>query len=259
MSTVNLNLDEILGAEALTFGERATSFFKELSLGIDSFNAKNLNKSIHTLQGVEIWKTLGSQNNYFGVSIKHIPSPVFFNVEKMTFVEYVNLILRAVPILKLVGSQADNAYRSIKVCAATGNLPHTIRNLDNLVMINEIKEIVDGNIRDTGVYTRALSEMYPSFAIADVTARNFNEVVKTLHSRDAEVVTKQVNSVVDMAKILKRKIDSSDIILTPEDLNIMNDAMNELVTNVTFAGRMLSLLAELTRVMQLQIVEAKKL
>lgn len=259
MSTLNLDLDAILGAEALTLGERVTSFFKELSLGIDSFNAKHLNKSIHTLNGGEIWKQLALQNKYFNVSIKHIPSPVFFNANKISFVDYVQLILKAVPILKLLDTQADNAYRAMKTCAATGKLPHTIRNVDNLVLINETKELVDNLTENTGIHTRALSEFYPSFSVADGTVQRFNDIVKTLSSRDVEVTVKNVNMVMDIAKLLKRKIDSKDVELGEIEMTMLNDATNELITNVTFTGKLIGMLSELTRVMQLQIDDAKKL
>lgn len=259
MSTTNPALDNIEGNEALSVGEAITTKLKEMSLGIDAFNAKNFNKSIHTVKGIEVWKQLSAKNAYFDVSIKHIPSPVFFDLNKCTFVAYVELILRAVPIVKLVQSQADTLYRSLKTTAATGRVPFSTRNTDALVMINQTADLFKQNVSDTGVYTRAVSEMYPNFDIAYKTMMEFNKTVETLKSRDVEVLSKTADQIIYIANLLKEKLAASEIILKDADRTVLNDAVNEMVDSITFAGRMVAMLNELTRVLQLQCDEAKKL
>lgn len=259
MSTTNPALDTIEGNEALSVGEAITTKLKEMSLGIDAFNAKNFNKSIHTVKGIEIWKDLSVKGNYFGVSIKHIPSPVFFDLNKLSFTDYVALVLKAVPIVKLVQSQADALYRSLKTTASTGRVPFSIRNTDALVMINQTRDEFSKFISDSGVYTRAVSEMYPNFDIAYKTMVEFNKIVTTLQSRDIEVLAKSADQVIYIANLLKAKLAESEIILKEQDRNVLNDAVNEMVDSITFAGMMVSQLNDLTRVLQLQCDEAKKL
>lgn len=259
MSTQDQTLDNVQGSEALTIGEKLVSLFKEVSLGIDAFNAKNFNKSIHTVDGVDVWKKLSDQNAYFSVSIKHIPAPVFFNAQKISFKDYVELVLKAVPLIKLVSSQADQMYQGVKKAAVTGQVPYSIRNVDNVVMINQARETYENVVSDTGVYTRAVNELYTSFGEAYTIGTNFNSVVRTLQSRDVEILAKRVDQVLYIVKLLKDKVDSNEIILDAKASQLLNDSIEELVNNVTFAGKMISLLSDLTRVLQLQIQESTKL
>lgn len=259
MSTQDQTVPVVEGNEALTFGENLVSFFKEVSLGIDAFNAKNFNSSVHTVQGIDVWKNFAAKNDYFSVASKHIPSPVFFNAGKISFKDYVALVLRAVPILKLVSTQADVVYRNVKQAAVNGRVSHSIRNLDNNIMIDETKEKYEAVISDTGVYTRAVQDLYPSFGEAYNIAANFNDVVKTIQARDVELVSKQVDQVLYIVKLLKEKVDNNEIIFDRVQGTLLNDAISDLVANVTFAGKMINLLSDLTRVLQLQVQESKKL
>lgn len=259
MSIQDQTVPQVEGNEALTFGETLVSFFKEVSLGVDAFNAKNFNKSVHTVQGIEVWKDFAAKNDYFSVASKHIPSPVFFNASKISFKDYVALVLRAVPMLKLVSTQADVVYRNIKQAAVSGKVSHSIRNIDNNIMFDETKEQFNAVISDTGIYTRAVQDMYPSFGEAYNIGSNFNSVVKTLQARDVELVAKQVDQVLYIVKLLKDKVDNNEIIFDKVGGNLLNDAISDLVGNVTFVGKMVNLLSDLTRVLQLQVEESKKL
>lgn len=259
MYSSNIFGDDIAGQEALTVGERLTSYFKELSLGIDAFNAKHFNKSIHKLTGQNIWKELAEKNIYFSVSTKHIPSPVFFNSDKLSFKSYVEFILKAVPIIKLVDTQAEQVYRGIKSAAATGRVPYTLAKADTSIRINETRAEFNNFVQDTRVYTRAVNQMYANFNQAYDLAQDFNSVVETLSSRDVEVVAKRADQVINIVNLLKAKVDASDVILSPDDSELLNKAISNLVDNIRFAGVMIAQLSDLTSVMQLQINEARKL
>lgn len=258
MSTDSLN-PEVSGNEALSVGEHFTSLFKELSIGFDAFNSKNFNKSIHTVKGAEVWKELAAENVYFSAAIKHIPAPVFFNPTVWSFKDFVEFILHAVPIIKMVDTQADNVYRGIKKAAASGQVPFSIRNTNDLILINQSRETFKSFMKDTGVYTRALNELYPNFGTATDLVNSFNTIVATLSARDVEVTAKRMDNVIYVTNLLKAKIAESEVILKPKETETLNMAINELVENANFAGVMLNQLSELTRVLQLQIDEAKKL
>ena len=247
------------GNEALTFGETLVSFFKEVSLGVDVFNAKNFNKSVHTVQGIDVWKDFAAKNDYFSVASKHIPSPVFFNAQKISFKDYVALVLRAVPLLKLVGTQADVVYRAIKTAATSGKVPYSIRASDNNNLIDEVRDQFNSVITDTGVYTRAVQDLYSNFGEAYNICLNFNSVVKSLQARDVEVVSKQVDQVLYMVKLLKDKVDAGELEFDEHQRTLLNNAISDLVDNVTFAGKMVNMLSDLNRVLQLQVQESKKL
>jgi hypothetical protein len=259
MSTSTITPGSVEGQEALTVGERFMSFFKELSVGIDAFNAKNFNKSIHKVDGIKIWKDLSDSNKYFSVSTKHIPVPVFFNSDKISFKDYVEFVLKAVPILKLVDTQAEIVYRGIKTMAATGKVPFTLGNVDNTAKINETRAQIDTVFEDTRTYTRSVSQVYTSFNQAYEVMENFNTIVNTLQARDVELASKRVDQVVNIVKILKSKVEANEINLSEKESTLLNNTISNLVDNVTFAGKMINQLSEMTRVLQLQTDEARKL
>jgi hypothetical protein len=259
MSTDIIEPGSVEGNEALTVGEKLSSFFKELSVGIDSFNARTFNKSIHKVDGIEIWNKLGAANVYFDVSTKHIPTPVMFNPVKVSFQGYVEYVLKAVPILKMVDTQADQVYRGLKTIAATGRTPFTLANNDASILINETRAQFPNVMQDSRIYTRAVNEVYPNFSGAYELMHDFNKIVDSLKSRDVELAATRANQVINIINILKPKIDSSSIILNQNEVALVNNTINNLVDNVTFAGQMLAQLSDLTRVLQLQTQEARKL
>lgn len=259
MSILNLNDYVVQGNESLSVGELITTKLKEISLGIDAFNAKNFNKTVHKLNGVDIWKDLAAKNVYFTAASKHIPAPVFFNPVKCSFKDYVKFVLKTVPIVKLVQTQADNLYRALKTTTTKGIVPHSARNADNLVLINTTRDELYKIVGDTGVYTRGLNELYPNFNTASEVMGDFNKTTDTLKSRDLEVLSKTADQIIHMANLLKTKLDESDVVLNETSRNILNDCVNEMIDSITFTGQMVSLLNDLTRVLQLQCDEAKKL
>lgn len=259
MTTEITTPETVEGNEALTVGEKLSSFFKEISVGIDAFNARNFNKSIHKVEGIGIWKSLGAANIYFDVSTKHIPAPVMFNPAKISFKNYVEYILKAVPVLKLVDTQCDQVYRGLKTIAATGKVPFTLASNDTSIMVNETRAQFANVLEDSRVYTRAINEVYPNFSGAYELMDEFNKIVDTLKSRDVELTARRGEQVINILNILKPKIDASSVILNPNQITLINNTVSNLVDNITFAGVMLAQLSDLTRVLQLQVQEAAKL
>jgi len=259
MTTEIITPETVEGNEALTVGEKLGSFFKEISVGIDAFNARNFNKSIHKVEGIEVWKKLGAANIYFDVSTKHIPAPVMFNPTKISFRNYVEYILKAVPVLKLVDTQCDQVYRGLKTIAATGKVPFTLASNDTSIMVNETRAQFANVLEDSRVYTRAINDLYPNFSGAYELMDEFNKVVDSLKSRDVELAARRGEQVINILNILKPKIDASSVILNPNQVALVNNTVSNLVDNITFAGVMLAQLSDMTRVMQLQVQEAAKL
>ena len=257
MTTRIFDLDQITGNEALTVGERISSLYKEFSLGIDKFNAKHFNKSIHTVKtDPSVW--LKSNKTYFDVSFKHIQSPVFFNPAQMSFKEYTILLLQSIGAMKLVMTQAEDLYRALKNTAATGTVPVRVRIGGRLVLVSELREKVE-QLKESKIFTRPVSELYPNWSeVGDVIKYFSNEVV-TLNSRDAEVLAKQADQVVEIVKLVKRKVDSNEIILSPADFGLLNESIQFLSDNMTFIGYSFTLLAEVTRVLNIHSEELVKL
>lgn len=257
MTTRIFDLDQITGNEALTVGEHIVALYKEFSLGIDKFNAKHFNKSIHTVKtDPSVW--LKGNKTYFDVSFKHIQSPVFFNPAQMSFKEYTILLLQSIGAMKLVMTQAEDLYRALKNTAVTGKVPFNIRNGDHLVMISELREKVE-QLKESKVFTRPVSELYPNWSEVGEVIKYFNKEVSTLKSRDTEVLAKQADQVVEIVKLVKRKVDQNEIILSPSDFALLNESVKFLSDNLTFIGYTFTLLSETTRVLNIQVDELVKL
>lgn len=259
MSINILDHDQIAGLEGLSVAERVSRFFAELSLGIDKFNAKNLNKSIHVVQQGNLFTKLGAKNNYFDVSYKHIASPVLFNQRLASFEEFVDLNLQGIGAMKVVMSQAEDIYRGLKLTAAKGTVPVSMFSFETASLVTVLKDRADAAFSAGNPTTRPVSEMYPSWSIANTMFQRFNKEVATLKSRDAEILVKQVAQVIEVAKLVKRKIQSSEIILNNDQLGVLDDALSSLTVNVNFIGLLLNNISELTRLFQIHIEELDKL
>lgn len=253
------DINSVQGVESLTVGERLKLLFTELSTGINKFNANHFNKSIHTVDAKNLYQTLKFRNNYFDVSFKHIQSPVFFNPSKISFKEYVEMLCSLVPMIKLVQTQADDVYRGLKLVAAKGQVPRTMRNGDLVVMLNELKEKIKLRTENKGVYTRPVSDFYPNWITMDNIFQHYNRQLSTLKSRDMEVVSDSVNNVVKIIQILKRKVDSSDVALNDNDREYINETIAMLNENIQFIGVTMSMLSELCAVLQNHVVQLEEL
>lgn len=241
------------GNEALTVGERIKLFFSELSTEIDAFNAANLNSSIHVVNTYRVFDALKKKNNFFNFSSNQIPTPVFFNPKKTSFREYTSLCISAIGLLDIANDELARSYKAIKECAATGKLAFSIRSWDHTKALNAINDKLDQVFENTGQHTRTIAQVYPNLSEADDLFTYYNNSVKNLKSRDTEIVSKKVADFVEILKILKRKVDASDIRLSPEDfttVELVAGRVNELVST---AGRLIGMLNDLARHLELQI------
>lgn len=250
MSVIDLNLNNITGTEALTVGEHISLLSKELSLKIDKLNAKMFNKSIHTVDGKKTVQEMTNRNNYFSVSFKHIASPVFFNPGAGDFKTYVETIARLGGMVGLVTTQAEDVYRQLKKVAASGIVPHSLRNSDGLSVISAGIEQMELLMKGSGPQTRPVSDFYPNWQAMDLIYQDFNRKVVLIKSRDVEVLAKQADQIVGIAQVLKRKIDNSEITISPEDFSVLNEIIRMLDVNMKAVGQALIMLGELTGILE---------
>lgn len=259
MSLFDQPLDDVVGNEALTVGEKIGTFFKEVSRSIDSFNAEKFNGTIHAVKGIEIFTELEKSNNYFKVGSTHIPASVFFNDKAGTFADYVTTIMSTSGLLKIVTTETQRIYQGLKETAAKGNVSFKLRHWDLMKEVDSLDQKIAEQVTSNNPTTRSINVMYKSFSSAKTLLDNYNKSVETIKSRDPEMLSKYVDDVIEMMKLLKRKIDTSDIKIDQDGLLTIDLAINRLTKAVNLTGRMLGLLNNLTRTFELQIAELKKL
>lgn len=253
------NLDAIQGSEDLTVGERIKLAMGELSLGVDKLNAKHFNKSIHVVDFQNAPLKLKAKNNYFKVSFKHIPTPVFFNPKVTTFKDYVHLILQGIGALKLANTQAEDLYRGLKTLAAKGQVVHAIRNSQLVVTLNQLRDQVVEKVSDTKTYDRPVQDHYQNWEEFAEIGNMFNQEVGTLQSRDSEILAKNIDSCVSILKLIKAKVDRSEIILNDIERTNLNDAIKQMDLSAKLVGEMLSYIAELKAVFEQQTNQLLKM
>lgn len=253
------HFQSIMGYEALSPAEHVGQFFAELSLSIDKFNAKHFGNSIHTVKIGKTFQELKAAGNYFDVSFKHIASPVLFDPKRMSFADYVDLCCQTVGALKIVTTVAENVYRGIKSTAAKGQVPVSMASYDTASIVFDMKAKSDEFLSTGNPTTRAVSELYGNWGIADTTFQLFNKAVDSLKGRDVEVLDKNVREVVAISALLKRKLNSGEITLTEPQKDVLNESLDILGQLVTYVGFMMNNLSELSRIMTLQIEQLPKL
>ena len=251
-------LQDNAGLEALSISEKIKIFFSEMSLGVDKLNSQIFNDSIHTVDGVGVFKLLKSQNDYFTFSSNQIPTPVFFNPDVGDFRSYVAFCLSGIGLLRVADAEVERLYINFKRIVLNGEVPFSIRNWDHGKEIDDVKQKMNEWFIDSKVTTRQISQLYTSVTNAEEIYKYYNDTVKTLKSRDVEILNKKIDNLIEIFKLIKRKIDAKDISFTVDDTITMECCIGRLAEIVSTSGLIMSRLNELCRVLELQVPEFKR-
>lgn len=251
--TLDLNGLLYQGTEAFTVGEKIKVFFSELSLSIDQFNGSVFNSSVHVVDARKTLKTLKEKNNYFKYSSYQIPTSVFFNPNKISFIEYTELCLEAIDMLDHTNDELQDFYEAIKETISSGKMPFSVMLKKEDRQLTARKTRLETKVDNTAHTHRALNQVYPNLATIEKTIDGYNRKVSLLKSRDAELTTKRVNNLIDLLKILKSKVDVSDVKLTQNELEAIKRGISRINDLVSVTGTMMAMVNDLSRVIELQI------
>lgn len=246
------------GLEAFSITERMKLFFADVSIGIDKLSSSVFNGSIHTVPYLSVTDGLKKKNNYFEYSGNQIPIPVFFNSSKTTFREYTTFCLNSLGVMKLAETECQRLYDAFKRIVHSGEVPFAIRHWDMQSTLDQAKTDADKYFFDNKQSTAPINTVYKNVNDIADQMKYFNDTVKGLKSRDVEVFSKQVDNLLDLIKLVKRKVDVGDLKFSSEDTVTMEIAIGRLSELVSQAGIGMSRLNELTRVFELQIQELKR-
>lgn len=253
MSTIPSMLDRHSGIESLTVGERIKLFASEISTGLTSINIKIFGDSVHVVDPGITFSRLKEKNNYFQLSTDFIPAPLFFDPKKMSFKDYITICTNLVGLMKVTTDAIDEVYKGLKTAAVTGNVPFSIRKSSHEVLLTDLATKLDMVFENTGKATRQLSVLYANYSEAEDIFRRYNETVKSINHRDAELLVSRVTNLTELVKIFRRKIEENDIVIKPEDLVTIEIALKRVDNMVRYCGRLMTMCNELTRVFELQL------
>lgn len=258
MTILSLNGPSLDGFEALSISEKIKIFFSEISVGIDKLNANVFNSSIHTVNGEGVLKILKKQNDYFTFSSNQIPTPVFFNPAKGNFRQYVSFCISSVGLLNVVESEVERLYNSFKAIVKNGTVPFAIREWSHQKTLDDMKQKMDFYFEDSKKTTQTISQVYTSVTDAEDIFKYYNDTVKNLKSRDVEVINKKIDLLIDIFKLIKKKIDVGDLKFSAEDTMTMELCIGRLSDMVSSTGLIMGRLNELCRTLELQATEFRR-
>lgn len=244
----------ITGTEALSLPEKISLFFKEVSLGIDSFNSKQFNGTIHKVNPNPVVDKLIKANKYFDLEANQIAVPVTFNSRNMGFPDYMENVCKVVGLIKLVQDECNNTYKNLKEVVGKGVVPMSLRTDDNFDQIEQMENWIS-QITDNNPSTLQLNLVWSNFDLIKSTTYLFNKRVSMLGSREPEVLSKTSDQVVGLIKLLNTKMKSGELVFDDVSLNTIEIALNRLSKRIKLVGAYLLLLNTLTRSLELQVEE----
>lgn len=256
--TILFHMNTVDGFESLSISEKIKIFFSDISLGIDKINASVLNSSIHTVNTQGVFDVLKRQNNYFDFASNQIPIPVFFNPKTGNFKDYVSFCVDGVALLAVAKNEVDRLYVGFKRVANNGAVPYTLRDWHYEKEVTAIKDKSQTWFNQGSGTTLAINQVYKSLSEAEDIYAFYNNTVKSFKSRDVEILTKSIEQLTDLFKLIKQKIEKNDIVFNADDrltVELIIGRLNELVYTT---GMVIGRLNELARVMELQVDEFKR-
>lgn len=257
--SVTLSLDDHLeGFETLKISEKIKIFFSEISVGIDNFNANVFNNSIHTVNGEGVLKILKKQNDYYTFASNQIPTPIFFNPKKCSFREYVSFCISSIGLISVTTTEVERLYNIFKKIVNDGKVPFSIREWNHQTAINTVKEKMDLYFETETKATLPINQVYSSVTDAEELFKYYNSVVRNLKSRDLEILNKKINLLIDIFKLIRKKMDVHDLNFEQNDITSMELAIERLSELVSIGGLLTGRLNELCRCLELQVDEFRR-
>lgn len=251
----------VAGFEALGIGERFQLFFNEISTTIDKRMAV-LAKSIHVVDFVPVQRHL-EKNEILYVKNTHIQmlTPVNYHPGLGNMMHHVNAVVDGVYIIGSLKTEATRLYDWLKQVLTKGRMDTEFKwTISEFGMaVNRSEEFIK-NLPDTGRNLNYnLGQVYVSYDEIWGCMNTYNQSVRTMGARDAEITVKVLSDVYDLGRILVQKIQANDIMLDQRAVNDIESVVNKFAELVNVSGVMMVLLNELTAVFNAQLRTLKDL
>lgn len=244
----------VQGFEALSIGESFNLFFKEFSTSIDKKMA-TLSKSIHAVDFQHVAKHIRDNNVLYVKNTGHeILTPEGFAPGMGNMMAHTKAVVEGVYIISSLKTEASRLYDWMKQILRNGRLDQsfkwTVGDFGNAVLK---AENFIRNLPDNGRSVKyTLGQVYISFEEYFDCVNTFNSVVKTLGSRDVEMIAKDLSSIYDLGQLLVKKIQANDIRLTEQSVSDIEAVVNKFIELTNISGALMVLLNELTAVFTAQ-------
>lgn len=251
----------VTGYEALSIGERFNLFFKEVSTTLDKRMAV-LAKSIHTVDYAPVQKHL-ERNEILYVKNTHVSmlTPVNYHPGLGNMMGHTRAVIDGVYIIGSLKTEASRLYDWLKQVITKGRMDTEFKwTISEFGMaVNRSEEFIK-NLPDTGRNLNYnLGQIYVSYDEIWDCMNVYNQSVRTMGARDAEITVKVLGDVYDLGRILVQKIHANDIMLDQKAVDDIESIVNKFAELTNVAGVMMVLLNELTAVFNSQLKTLKEL
>lgn len=251
----------VQGFEALSIGESFSMFFAELNSTIDKRLAL-LSKSVHPVDVSPAEKNIRNKNLLYvknaGVQLL---IPEGYRVGMGNMAAHSHAVIGGVYIITSLKTEASRLYHWLKQILKTGRVDQsfkwTVTDFDRALesSVNFIK----GLPQSDRAQAYPLSQVYVSFEEFYEVVAGFNNSVRMIGGRDAEIIAKELSGVYELGNLLTTKIKSNDILLGESMIRDIEAVCNRFVDLTNLCGAMMVLLNEMTAVLSDQVKTLSKL
>lgn len=244
----------VTGFEALSIGENFNLFFKEFSSTIDK-RMGCLTKSVHAIDYSPVQKRIAGGLLYVKNTGVEILTPEGFSAGMGNMMAHTQQVVAGIYLISSLKTEASRLYDWLKQIIRNGRIEDTFRwTIGDFGSQVQKAENFIRNLPDNGRSVRFnLGQVYISFDEFFDTINVFNNSVRTLGSRDIELVVKELTRVYELGTLLVKKIQSNDITLGEQGIADIESVVNKFVELTNVCGAMSVMLNELTAVFNAQV------
>lgn len=245
----------LAGLESLGMGESLRLFFEEFFTETDRRLAQ-FKTSIHTINWESVQKKLTTNKVLFiNNANKRIPVPTYYQSGEGEMAYFIDNVILSITVVEGFKTEIQRFYDWMKQIVKLGRVNNvykwTISDYDSQVgkvskFIAELKE---------GDKVEKLGEVYLNFEEAYGLMNCFNQNVKSIGPRDAEVMARDLKNVYEVGNLLVNKIKSNDIIIDQYTLQKVQEKVNLFNELTAIVGACLGLINETTAVFDSQLKE----
>lgn len=251
----------VTGFEALSIGESFNLFFTEMSTNIDKRLAL-LSKSIHSVDFTFAQARIKKENVlYVKNTSTQILTPEGYPGGIGGMMNYTKNATLGVYIIGSLKTEAARLYDWMKQVVKKGRIEQDFKwTIDDFSQALGKAENFIKNLPNNGrSATHNLGVVYTSFDEMWDTINTYNQAVKTIGARDAEVIAKTLGDVFEVGQLLVKKIRNNDIVLDKEAITDVEVILNRFKEFTNIAGVMMILLNELSAVFTQQVNQVNQI
>lgn len=250
---------EIAGVESLSLRESMGLFFKEFTRAVDK-KMGSLKSSLHTIDYASTQNYLKKNDILFVAHAgAEITTPHYFQGQIGEMESYVRNLINGIMMINGLKTETSRLYDWLKHIVRTGRTDKSFK-----WSISDFHEVVD----QMDVFIKELEpSQNPRFPLDQVYLRfedcftminQYNLAVKSIKSRDIEVLSREISQVYELGNLLVTKIESNDLLIDKAAIDDIAMTVNGYIHLVNLSGATMGMLNELTSVFERQMEEFKK-